>query len=537
LVELLQRELRAARQSLDEARRELADARRRIAELEQQVAAAEQQVAAAERKAAAAEQRAGAERAKFAEPFSLRAEEKRQESRGKKKRQRKRPLRCGRVTTAEKLKLAQRTEKVFPAGVAEADCQLSHTRPVWRLEEGRAVLIAYEIYRGPKNQYGKISGVLGRSEFGLEIVIAIGFQVHVVGLSFDKVCLLMNFFQNLPLRKSQVDALLNQLARHWSDEFERLCTLLANSAVVHADETSWSLNSVWAFLSEKVRVLFFGVHKDAATLQQILDPATFAGIVVSDDAAVYANFTHAQKCWAHLLRKAIKLTLLEPDNAEYRSFADRLLEIYRSACRAQRDGRLSDAGRAQKVAELEDELLKLCGPISLIEQPINSSEQPIPRGEQSLQCGEQSLNSSEQPRSSGAADDFRRLSNELLRLLLAQELFTFATAAAVTTPAGETQAVSGTNNEAERTLRSSATARKTGRTNKTRSGARRQTIIVSVLESLRCFLPRFTLTTVIAEIQRWTDTGQSCFARQMKKLQLNLPTEPLLNRLLPLPSG
>ena len=66
---------------------------------------------------------------------------------------------------------------------------------------------------------------------------------------------------------------------------------------------------MWAFLSEKVRVLFFGVHKDAETLRQILDPATFAGIVISDDAAVYANFTQSQKCWAHLLRKAIKLTL------------------------------------------------------------------------------------------------------------------------------------------------------------------------------------------------------------------------------------
>ena len=51
------------------------------------------------------------------------------------------------------------------------ECRLSHTRPVWRLEDGRAVLVAYEIYRGPKNHYGKIPGVLGRSEFGLEIVV------------------------------------------------------------------------------------------------------------------------------------------------------------------------------------------------------------------------------------------------------------------------------------------------------------------------------------------------------------------------------
>ena len=95
-------------------------------------------------------------------------------------------------------------------------------------------------------------------------------------------------------------------------------------------------------------------------MEQILDPATFEGILISDDAAVYANFTQAQKCWAHLLRKAIKLTLLEPTNAEYRRFADRLLEIYHEACRVQRDKRLSAAGRAEKVGALNDEVLELC---------------------------------------------------------------------------------------------------------------------------------------------------------------------------------
>ncbi len=128
------------------------------------------------------------------------------------------------------------------------------------------MLVAYEMYRGPRNQFGKIPGVLGRGEFGVEILIAIAYQVYIVGLSFDKVCLLMNFFQNLRLRKSQANSLMNQLSRHWAGEFDRLCTLLAHSAVVHADETSWSINSVWAFLSERARVLWFGVHKDAATL-------------------------------------------------------------------------------------------------------------------------------------------------------------------------------------------------------------------------------------------------------------------------------
>src|SRR5207302_4713666 len=185
------------------------------------------------------------------EPFSMRAEEKRQEARGKKKHPRKDKGRRGRLLSADKVQRAERTEEVYPDGVAKSDCWLSHTRPVWRLENGRAVLVAYRVYRGPHNQYGQIPGVLGRSEFALEIVVAIAFQVYVVGLSFAQVCLLLHFFQNLQLSKTQADHLLHQLARHWDQQFDVLCTLLANSLVVHTDETRWSINSVWAFLSEK----------------------------------------------------------------------------------------------------------------------------------------------------------------------------------------------------------------------------------------------------------------------------------------------
>jgi hypothetical protein len=476
------------------SQRELQAAKQRIADLERQLG--------------------GSPTLKVSQPFSVRAEEQRQEARGKKRRKRK-PSRGGRRTTAEKVAQAARTEKIFPAGLPKADCWLSHTRPVWRLESGQAVLVAYEIYRGPRNRYGKIPGVLGRSEFGVEIVLAIAYQVYVVGLSFDKVCLLMNFFQNLKLRKSQANALLNQLARQWEEEFDLLCLLLANSLVVHTDETGWSIRSVWAFLSEKVRVLFFGVHKDGETLRQILDPATFAGMVISDDAAVYANFTQSQKCWAHFLRKAIKLTLMEPAHAEYRQFTDRLLEIYHEACRVQRDRRLSAEGRKNKVAVLEDEVLELCAPVWVAE---------LPPGE-------------------GPEDDYRRLCNELMRVLLARQLFTFVTAEPVTKPNGETLPVSGTNNEAERTLRSPAQARDTGRTNKTVSGARRQTVIVSVLESLRQHLPTFTLSSVIQEIRHWLETGRSCFSRLAEKLGLTgsgFPTDgrpSLLDRVIPAPSG
>src|SRR5882724_9913833 len=99
--------------------RQLAEAQRRIEELEKQLG--------------------GSPTTKLDQPFSMKAEEKRQEARGKKsKKPRRKPLRRGRLATADKLKLAEREEQVFPEGVDPQQCQRSHSRPVWRLENGRA---------------------------------------------------------------------------------------------------------------------------------------------------------------------------------------------------------------------------------------------------------------------------------------------------------------------------------------------------------------------------------------------------------------
>ena len=124
-----------------------------------------------------------------------------------------------------------------------------------------------------------------------------------------------------------------------------------------------------------------------------------------------------------------------------------------------------------------------------------------------------------------------------MRLMIAQELFPFVTAEPVDQPNGVARSVGATNNEAERTLRGSSQARKTGRTNKTLVGARRQTIVTSVLESLRLYLPTFTLSSVLAEIRRWTQTGRSCFRELLDALKIPPPEESVLDRVLPHPSG
>jgi hypothetical protein len=507
--------------------RQLADTQKQLAEATKQTANAQKQIADALKEIEELRKKlpgppgsgsSASGTTKLDQSYSMTAEERRQRDKARKKALadarkaagKNKPTRRGRFSNQEKLAAALRTERVYPDGVPPEQCVLSHVRPVWRLVDGRAAIVAYEVWRYGKS-YGQIPDVLGRSEYGIEFVAAMAYQVYVVGLSLDKVVLLTNFFQQLKLRKSQVDALLNQLTRHWESQFETLCGLIANSAIVHADETSWSIKSVWAFLSEKARLLVYGINKNSDTLKEILDPATFKNLVVSDDAAVYGKFTRSQKCWAHLLRKAIKIALMAPEVAAFQTFRDSLIDIYRSAVKIRRDGRLSDEGRARKVAELDDRITELC-------------------------VADWAL---ESPKLEGAFEEYRLLINELMRLMIDGELFPFVTTANTEQPNGQPLPAPGTNNESERSLRGAAMARVTGRTNKTINGARRQTVITSVLESLKCYLPTYTLSSVIAEISSWLHLGESCFERELRRVTTQ-PTKGAnskLDKLLPQPSS
>ena len=411
--------------------------------------------------------------------YSVAAEAKRRQPR------RRRQPSPGRTPTEVKFAAADRVTAVYPTGVARGRCQLVRERAIWRIENGKAVRVGYRLFAGPDGREPPIPGVTPRCEYGIEILVVLAFLVYLIGMSLDKACAVLGFFCALPLAKSQADALLRQLAQHWDGEFDLLCDLLAQAAIVYMDETGWKIGaercSLWAFASQLHRVFLFGCHKDDATLDTILPPDEFAGIGVSDDAGVYQNrFRRAQKCWAHPLRKAIRLALLYPKRKRYRNFLDKLLAIYRDAKRAATDRRLGENGRDTRVVELEDRLCAL-----LLRYP---QETP--------------------PGLSPPEREFTNLVKELERMVLAEELFTF-----VLIPE-----VDSTNNRMERELRASALDRKAGRTNKTATGAHRRSVIVSVLQSLRANLSNFSLQTVLAEVTRWTQEGKSLFAKHWEAL-------------------
>jgi len=137
------------------------------------------------------------------------------------------------------------------------------------------------------------------------------------------------------------------------------------------------------------------------------------------------------------------------------------------------DGRLGTEGREERVAEFEGRLSALCRPYWRDPTP------DMPPHER----------------------DFANLVNELTQRLFDEQLFTF-----VLNPE-----VDPTNNLAERLQRSPAKDRDAGRTSKTAAGARRRSVITSVLESLRVNLSSFTLRNVVDEVTRWMKEGISLF--------------------------
>ena len=412
--------------------------------------------------------------------YSLEAEEKRRRKR------RKRNKSPGRKPTKIKFAEAERFKDVYPEGVPRADCRLIRERAVWRLEDGRAVRVGYRIFGVPGKKEGRIYGVTPRCEYGIEILVVLAFLVYVIGISLDKACAVLQFFCKVPLSKLQADSLLRQLAKQWEGEFETLCNLIVQAAVVYMDETGWKIGSqgcsLWTFASELQRIFLFGCRKDLDTLEKMLPPDVFEGVAVSDDAAVYRHrFRFAQKCWAHLLRKAIRLALLYPRKKSYQRFLDELLKLYRDAKRAASDGRLGSQGRARRVDELEERLSELCQPYWRETTP---DMKPHER-------------------------DFANLVNELMERMDDAELFTFV----------ETPEVEPTNNLPERLQRDAAQDRKAARTSNTATGAHRRSVIASVLESLRANLSEFTLASVLIEVQSWMKEGISLFTRQWQEIE------------------
>lgn len=99
----------------------------------------------------------------------MKADEKRQQQEEEQKSGKSRPHgshcdqqaseRRGRKPSHEKIDQANVHELVLPEGFNRSQSTPSIDQPVWRIRDGKAILVVYEIYRDPNGEQGSIDGV------------------------------------------------------------------------------------------------------------------------------------------------------------------------------------------------------------------------------------------------------------------------------------------------------------------------------------------------------------------------------------------
>ena len=243
----------------------------------------------------------------------------------------------GRKPSSTKAKNASDTILVFPTGTSRELCVHHRFQYAWRILDGKAAYVCYDIRALPDSTDLPLPPGLrtSRSEYGIEIILTLSFLHFWVGVSLDNACQVISFFTELELSKSQADSLLNQLSNDWEQQYDTIAQLIALQMIVYIDETGWRVGKkscyTWVF-STTMHVLFrCGVSRKKTEATDVLGD-DFGGIGVTDDYAAYQSmFSEHQLCWAHLLRKAIKLMLKNSGKPDYKTFLDQLCQIYHDA--------------------------------------------------------------------------------------------------------------------------------------------------------------------------------------------------------------
>ncbi len=386
----------------------------------------------------------------------------------------------GRIPFSEKMKGVQFIKDVYPEGIPPEKCELRNRRIVIHLRNGIREVWMYRMHREKWGKAcGKVPEVFGKSEYGAEIVVCLGFLVYVLKLSQDQARQVLSFFTKIEMTKSEIDSLLSQLGRKWEGEYDTLSLLILFSEVVFMDETGWKIGKencfTWIFKSMSHTLLLYGERRSESVLDRILPRKKFRGVGSSDCFKIYENrFRAAQKCWAHFLRKAIKLMLLYPEKKEYHEFFNALYCIFTEA----KSLKLQNIKKEEGISLLELKIGKLCT-------------------EKTRKMTKQTLKDER---------EFVNLQKNLTRNL--KDLFTFV----------RIESVEPTNNIAERGLRHVARSRNNYQTSKSKSGAERHSVLASVLFSLKQNLKEFTIQSVTDEVIRWQRNGKSLFVEQLEAM-------------------
>lgn len=303
-------------------------------------------------------------------------------------------------------------------------------------EQGWCARCQREVYSTHPLQTGRAGGAAAVQLGPRALALACDLN-KAKGLSMRQTVAILGEHFGLKLTAGGLALLVQRVGRKLQPQYEELALELRQSAVVHADETSWWVGGsgwwLWVFATAKVTLYVVIKSRAAAVALGVLGEA-FAGVLVSDCLAIYDDLNGLQhKCYGHHL-KAVSEALENHPQADY------LLQI--------------------------QALLRTAIFLKALQRPV-----PEPRFDQCVNTLKE--------RAHALLDAPRpHLTEEKVRMRLWKQrdhLFTFL----------ERPEVPATNNLAERQLRPAVIARKISCGNKTGAGALAWAVLASLAATCR----------------------------------------------------
>jgi hypothetical protein len=263
---------------------------------------------------------------------------------------------------------------------------------------------------------------------------------HSYGLPTRRVCGILDTLFHLPLTPGGLCQLLVRVAGRLRADVALLRDELRDGKAVHADETSWWLLGMtawlWVLATERTTLYHISEERNTATLEGLLGE-TYGGTLISDCLNIYDKYAAAtkSKCVCHHMRAIGEAQ----ETVKGSAFLGRIMRLMGAALklqRYQREGKLPAEVYERGVASLEERLTKLLSP-----KYQEKEEERI-------------------------ANRFRKRREEILTFLHDPE-------------------IAATNNLAERQLRPAVITRKLSCGNKTEKGARSWEVLASLAATCR----------------------------------------------------
>jgi transposase len=286
-----------------------------------------------------------------------------------------------------------------------------------------------------------VTEALPQASIGNGIVVLSAWLHYALGTTISQILSVFNYHLQFQMSPGGLVQQWHRLAAILEAWYEEILDDIQKTGVLHADETGWRVNGQthWLWCFTCIRATLFTIERSRAgpVVLEFLKEQ-FSGVLVSDFWYAYNVLTCVkQKCLAHLLREFKRVEQYKDCGGDWPRFAKSLKRLIRDGIRLRKR---KDTLAESVYERRRDRLEKRLGLI--LDQPWSNSQA-------------------------------RRLVKRLVRHRA--EVFTFLRYVEVPFD----------NNTAERAIRGAVIMRKTSYNNRSDKGAVTQSVLMSVMATLK----------------------------------------------------